>query len=361
MLSDKRVLVIAEAGVNHNGSLDLAKQLIEAAVDAGADAVKFQTFNASALATGDAKKADYQKVTSGANESQFEMLKRLELTTEAHHQLVGHCKKHGIHFLSTPFDLDSIDLLVSVLDVSLLKISSGDITNAPLLHKSAKTQKPIIISTGMSTLADVECALGVLAHGYVCHGQKPCEDAFRAAFASSAGQQALSEKVTLLHCTTEYPAPFDAVNLRAMETLSAAFGLRVGFSDHTAGVAVPIAAVARGAAVIEKHFTLDKNLPGPDHRASLEPAELKVMITAVRQVELALGTGRKFPAACEMANMAVARKSLVSACPIKAGELFTENNLTVKRPGTGVLPLHYWDMLGTAAKRNFAADEVIEA
>lgn len=361
MLSDKRVLVIAEAGVNHNGSLDLAKQLIEAAVVAGADAVKFQTFNASALATGNAKKADYQKVASGAEESQFEMLKRLELTTEAHHQLVEHCKKHGIHFLSTPFDLDSIGLLVSVLDVPLLKISSGDITNAPLLHKSAQTQKPIIISTGMSTLADVESALGVLAHGYVCPDQRPGEDAFRAAFASDAGQQALSEKVTLLHCTTEYPAPYSAVNLRAMETLSIAFGLRVGFSDHTDGVAVPIAAVALGAAVIEKHFTLNKNLPGPDHRASLEPDELKAMVSAVRQVEPALGTGRKFPAACELGNMVVARKSLVSACPIKAGELFTEKNLTIKRPGTGVSPLRYWDMLGTKAKQDFAADEVIEA
>lgn len=360
MMNDKRVLIIAEAGVNHNGSLELAKQLIDVAADARADAVKFQTFRASALATGAAKKADYQKSTSGANESQLSMLERLEIDVDAHYQLVEHCRKRGIQFLSTPFDLDSIDLLVSKLDVPLLKISSGDITNAPLLHKSARTQKPIILSTGMSTLGDVEAALGVLAHGYVGHDQSPCKSAFRAVFASDVGQQALREKVTLLHCTTEYPAPFDAVNLRAMETLSVAFGLRVGFSDHTEGLVMPIAAVARGATVIEKHFTLDRALPGPDHKASLEPDELREMVVSIRQVEQAIGSGGKFPAACELSNMAVARKSLVAAGSINAGELFSEDNLTVKRPGVGISPLYYWDMLGTPAKHRFSSDEIIK-
>lgn len=361
MVSDKRVFVIAEVGVNHNGSPDLAKQLIDAAVEAGVDAVKFQTFRASALVTDTAQKAGYQKITSGADESQLEMLKRLELDVEAHHHLVEHCTNRGIQFLSTPFDLASIDLLVLQLNLPLLKISSGDITNAPLLLKSAFTNKPIILSTGMATLGDVEAALGVLAYGYTCRSQKPSEAAFRAAFASDEGQQALYDKVTLLHCTTEYPAPFAAVNLKAMETLSASFGLRVGYSDHTEGVAVPIAAVALGATVIEKHFTLDRNLPGPDHRASLEPDGLKAMITAIRQVEFAYGTGRKFPAECEMGNMAVVRKSLVAACSIKAGEQFTENNLTVKRPSGGISPLRYWDMLGTEAKRDFVLDEAIES
>lgn len=361
MAADKSVFIIAEAGVNHNGSLDLAKQLVDAAAGAGADAVKFQTFRASTLVTADAQKAAYQKITSGADESQFEMLKRLELDANAHFQLVDHCKERGIQFLSTPFDLDSIDLLVSTLDVPLLKISSGDLTNAPLLHKSARTAKPIILSTGMATLGDVEAALGVLAHGYVCRDLKPGEVAFRAAFASSEGQHALRDNVTLLHCTTEYPAPFDAVNLKAMQTLSTAFGVHVGFSDHTVGITVPIAAVALGATVIEKHFTLDRNLPGPDHKASLEPDQLKAMVTAIRQVELSLGSGRKFPASCELGNLEVARKSLVAAGPIKLGELFTEQNLTIKRPAGGISPIRYWDQLGTAAKRDFAADEVIEA
>jgi N-acetylneuraminate synthase len=360
MLNDWRVLIIAEAGVNHNGSLELAKQLVDVAADAGADAVKFQTFRAAALVTGTAEKAAYQKATSDGGESQYEMLKRLELDENAHHLLIAHCREKGVQFLSTPFDLESVDLLAVTLDLPLLKLPSGEITNAPLLYKVACSGKPVILSTGMATLGDVEAALGVLAYGYGTSDLKPGAEAFRAAFASNEGQQALRNRVTLLHCTTEYPTPFAAVNLRAMETLSVAFGLRVGFSDHTEGIAIPVAAVAQGATVIEKHFTLDRNLPGPDHKASLEPAELKAMVTAIRQVEQAIGSGRKYPAACELGNMTVARKSLVAACAIKAGELFTEDNLTVKRPGSGMSPLRYWNMLGTTAKRDFAPDGVIE-
>lgn len=355
-----KTYIIAEAGVNHNGSLELAKQLVDVAADAGADAVKFQTFRASAIVTRIAGTAEYQKAACGVAESQFEMLKRLELDADAHHRLIEHCGKRGIQFLSTPFDLLSLDFLVNELDVPLLKISSGEITNAPLLFNAARTKKPIILSTGMVNLGDVEVALGVLAHGYVNGDKKPGEAAFRAAYASQEGQSVLSEKLTLLHCTTEYPAPFDAVNLRAMETLSVAFGLRTGFSDHTEGITMPVAAVALGATVVEKHFTLDRNLPGPDHKASLEPDQLKAMVTAIRQLELALGTGRKCPAACELGNMVVARKSLVAACDIKSGERFTEKNLTVKRPGGGISPLRYWDTLGTIVKRDFAADEEIE-
>lgn len=356
-----KTFIIAEAGVNHNGSLDLARQLVDAAADAGADAVKFQTFRADRLVSGSAPKAEYQKATTGESESQFEMLKRLELDLKAHQELLEHCAKLGIQFLSTPFDQESADLLAVTLDLPLLKLPSGEITNAPLLLKAARSGKPIILSTGMADLGDIETALGVLAFGYMHHEGLPGEAAFRAAYADQQGQRVLREKVALLHCTTEYPAPFADVNLRAMGTLSAAFGLRVGFSDHTQGIAVPIAAAALGAEIIEKHFTLDRTLPGPDHKASLEPDELKQMVTAIRQVELALGTPRKHPAPSEIANSAVARKSIVAARGIKAGEPFSEENLCIKRPGTGIPPLRYWEMLGRPAGRDYAADELVES
>lgn len=354
------IYIIAEAGVNHNGSLKLARQLVDAAVESGVDAVKFQTFQASAIVTRSAGKAEYQKASTGACESQFEMLKRLELDEQAHRELLGYCGERGIQFLSTPFDPTSVDLLAVTLDLPLLKLSSGEITNAPLLLKASRCGKPIILSTGMATLADIETALGVLAFGYTNHDSVPGEAAFRAAYASPAGQIALRERVTLLHCTTEYPAPFDEVNLRAMETLSAAFGLPVGFSDHTEGVAVPIAAAALGARVIEKHFTLDRTLPGPDHKASLEPGELKEMVTAIRRVGQALGSFRKHPAPSEIGNAAVARKSIVAARWIREGEPFTEENLCIKRPGTGISPLRFWEMLGRPASRDYDPDEVIE-
>lgn len=357
---DSHVYIIAEAGVNHNGSLSMAKELVGVAAAAGADAVKFQTFRADRLVSGSAPKAEYQKKSSGAGESQHDMLKRLELGEDAHRELIRHCRSHGIQFLSTPFDAESVDLLGCTFDLPIIKIPSGEITNAPLLLRIAALGKPVVLSTGMSTLADVEAALGVLAFGFTRGDSPPGTAAFRDAFASGEGQRALSEKVTLLHCTTEYPAPFREVNLRAMDTLAAAFGLPVGFSDHTEGIAIPVAAAARGAVVIEKHFTLDRTLPGPDHRASLQPDELQAMVQAIREVEAALGSGIKVPAPSEVKNAAVARKSIVAACEIGEGELFSADNLCVKRPAGGISPLLYWEVVGRRAARNYAKDEVIE-
>jgi N-acetylneuraminate synthase len=351
--------IIAEAGVNHNGSLDMAIQLVEVAAKAGADAVKFQTFKADKLVSRSAPKADYQTRTTDADESQLEMIRRLELDEHAHEILIEQCKTCGIEFLSTPFDFESVDLLAGRFDLSCIKIPSGDITNAPLLLKIARTGKPVILSTGMSTLGEVEDALGVLAFGYLGNSN-PAIEAFRAVYCSAEGQAILHDKVTLLHCTTEYPAPFEDVNLNVMDTLKKAFGLPVGYSDHTEGIAVPIAAVARGAVIIEKHFTLDRSLPGPDHKASLEPAELKQMVSAIRVVELALGTGRKCPTPSERKNIGVARKSLVAACTMRAGETFTDETLTVKRPGNGLSPMNYWEMINRKAARNFTDDEEIE-
>lgn len=356
----KGIYIIAEAGVNHNGSLDMAKELVDVAVLAGANAVKFQTFRADRLVSGTAPKAEYQTRTTEPSESQYEMLRRLELGESAHRELIAYCRQRGIQFLSTPFDPESVDLLATTFDLPCLKLPSGEITNAPLLLKAASTGKAVILSTGMSTLAEVEEALGVLAFGYLHREVSPSIAAFREAYLSREGQRVLEENVILLHCTTEYPAPFAEVNLRAMDTLAAAFGLPVGFSDHTEGIAVPVAAAARGAAVIEKHFTLDRSLPGPDHKASLEPDELRAMVQAIRRVELALGSGRKLPAPSEAKNMAVARKSIVAAWEIAAGEPFTAENIDVKRPGTGISPLHYWEVIGRKARRNFAKDEVIE-
>lgn len=353
--------IIAEAGVNHNGSLDMARRLVDVAAEAGADAVKFQTFRADKLVTGTAPKAAYQTRTTEAAESQREMIRKLELSKEAHHILIDHCRAAGIQFLSTPFDLESVELLAQTLDLPRLKLPSGEITNAPLLLAAARTGKPLILSTGMSTLREVQEALGALAFGYCAPPDAvPSAAAFPEAYASPAGQDSLKQKVTLLHCTTEYPAPFNEVNLRAMGTLAEAFGLPVGFSDHTEGIAVPLAAVALGAAIIEKHFTLDRTLPGPDHKASLEPGELREMVTAIRRVEEALGTGVKEPAPSEKKNMSVARKSLVAATAIATGEPFTRDNLAVKRPGTGITPFRYWEFLGRPATRGYEPDEEIE-
>ncbi|MDD4593210.1 MAG: N-acetylneuraminate synthase [Parabacteroides sp.] len=352
--------IIAEAGVNHNGSLDMALKLIDVAADAGADAVKFQTFKADKVVSRFAPKAEYQTRNTGVVDSQLEMVKKLELNEEQHMVLVEHCRKRGIEFMSTPFDLDSVNFLANVIKVSRLKIPSGEITNGLILLKFAQTGKPLILSTGMSTLDEVELALGVLAFGFINSGEKPSRGAFKEAYSSNEGQAFLKEKVSLLHCTTEYPAPFDEVNLKAMDTLKEKFALSVGYSDHTMGIAVPIAAVARGALIIEKHFTLDRNLPGPDHKASLEPGELKQMVSSIRQIELALGNGVKQPTASEIKNMVVARKSLVATRDIKSGEMFTEANLDVKRPGTGRSPFEYWGLLGKTAKKEYKADEVIE-
>lgn len=359
MTAPPHVFVIAEAGVNHNGSLDTARKLVEAAYAAGADAVKFQTFQAAELVSAAAPLAEYQARATGGAESQFDMLRKLELSREAHTALSRHCTALGIEFLSTPFDEESLGFLVEEIGVRCIKLGSGEITNAPLLVRAARFGRPILLSTGMSTLDEVEQALEALAFGYMSRDENPSLADLKGAFANPAAQALLKERVTLLHCTTEYPAPFEEVNLRAMQTLRRAFGLAVGLSDHTAGIAVPIAAAALQAVVIEKHFTLDRRLPGPDHKASLEPDELRAMIRGVREIEQALGVEEKAPTPSERKNRAVARRSLVAARDIRAGEKFSANNLAVKRPGTGISPRFYWDWLGKIADRDYCKDEVI--
>jgi len=331
-----KTFIIAEAGVNHNGSLEMAVQLIDAAVAAGADAVKFQTFKAEKVIAVNAPKASYQKDTTGSDESQFEMVKKLELDETAHIQLYQHCQHKGIQFLSTPFDLESIDLL-NRLGLEIFKIPSGEITNLPYLRKLGALKKRLILSTGMADLGEIEDALEVL---------------------TKSGTPL--DNITVLHCNTEYPTPFEDVNLKAMLTIRNAFpGLSVGYSDHTNGIEVPIAAVAMGATVIEKHFTLDRNLPGPDHRASLEPHELSAMISGIRNIEKALGTGIKKPSPSELKNKPIARKSIIAAFPIKKGETFTDMNITVKRPGTGITPMRWDEIIGRKAGRDYKTDEII--
>ena len=331
----KRTLIIAEAGVNHNGSLELAKQLIDAAAVAGVSYVKFQSFKAEKLVTKEAEQAEYQQ-RNAADSSQYTMLKKLELTHRQHEELVAHCKQKGVRFLSTAFDLESIEYLHS-LNLGLWKIPSGEITNFPYLKKIAQYGEPVIMSTGMCSMDDVEQALNVLLE----HGLT-------------------KEQITLLHCNTEYPTPMQDVNLKAMLQLRDKFGIKVGYSDHTKGIEVPIAAVALGAEVIEKHFTLDRTLPGPDHKASLEPNELKAMVDAIRNIEQALGDGQKHVSASEEKNIAIARKSIVAAKDIKRGELLTEENLTTKRPGSGISPMRWEEVIGTKAIRDFKEDELIE-
>jgi N-acetylneuraminate synthase len=352
--------VIAEAGVNHNGSVELAVQLVDAAAESGADAVKFQTFNAAELASKSAGKAAYQVRNTGEDDSQLEMLRKLELDEKVHKTLARHCQARKIQFLSTPFDSESLELLVNKFDLPFIKVSSGDITNAPFLLEIAKTQKPVILSTGMSTLGEVEQALGVLAFGYTST-DAPSLGAFERAYASEGGQQVLASRVTLLHCTSEYPAPLEDVNLRAIETMRKAFSLPVGYSDHTAGIAIPVAAAALGAVVIEKHFTLDRALPGPDHKASLEPLELAAMVKAIREIGLAMGTPLKRPSLIELENRLIGRKSLVARNALKKGDLFSPQNLTVKRPGGGVSPMCYWEWVGKEAGQDYAPDEVVSS
>jgi N-acetylneuraminate synthase len=357
-----RTFVIAEAGVNHNGSLETALRLVDAAADAGADAIKFQTFKAGQLVTASAEKAAYQTVCTGNGGNQYDMLKGLELDEEAHEELISHCKRRGITFLSTPFDEDSLQLLAYRFSLPVLKISSGDITNGPLLLKAAMAGTRVILSTGIASLGEIEDALSVLAFGYMYPdgGMHPSRSAFRMAYCSPEGQRALQQNVTLLHCTTEYPCPYDEVNLRVIETLRRAFQLPIGLSDHTEGIAVSIAAVAMGASVIEKHFTLDRNMPGPDHKASIEPDELKQLVQSVRQVELAMGSSQKVPTSSELRNQSAVRKSLVAKNRIAQGEFFTAHNLTAKRPGTGVSPMYYWDYLDKRATRDYEVDEQVE-
>ena len=328
------IFVIAEAGVNHNGSLELAKKLVDAAKDAGADCVKFQTFVSKNIVSKNAVKAEYQKQQTQPEESQHDMLKKLELCFDEFVELNEYCKSKDIEFMSTAFDFDSVDFLNS-LKMNTWKIPSGDITNLPYLIKIAKLNKPVILSTGMSTMEDIRSAIKALKDNGV-------------------------SELTVLHCTTEYPTPFEDVNLTAMNTIKEEFDVKVGYSDHTKGIEVPIAAVALGAIVIEKHFTLDRNMEGPDHKASLEPNELKAMVDSIRHIELALGNGMKQPAESEKKNIAVARKSIIASKDIKVGELFTEENLTVKRPGDGISPMRWFDVIGKPAPRDFQEDELIE-
>jgi len=330
----KKVLIIAEAGVNHNGNIDLAYKMIDKAKMAGADIIKFQTAKPELVISKFAPKAEYQIANTKDSDSQLEMCKKIHLKFNDYIGLKAYCEKVGIGFLSTPFDLDSIDFLES-LNVSLWKIPSGEITNLPYLIKIAKTHKPIILSTGMCNLQEIEDALNVL-------------------------KQYGSGEISLLHCTTEYPAPFMDVNLKAMDTLSQKFNVPVGYSDHTKGIEVSIAAVALGATIIEKHFTLDKNMDGPDHKASLEPDELKKMVDSIRNIEKAMGNGEKKPSPSEMKNIDIARKSIVAKFDIKKGATFNETNITTKRPGNGISPMRWFDMIGKIAIRDFVEDELIE-
>ncbi|WP_213770061.1 N-acetylneuraminate synthase [Bradyrhizobium sp. dw_78] len=355
-MTTPRTLIIAEAGVNHSGSLETALALVDAAADAGADVVKFQTFNASALAGRSAQKADYQQRATGSSESQFAMLQRLELPQSAHHALIAHAGKRGIEFLSTPFDHPSLEFLLS-LKLPRIKIGSGDLTNAPLLHAVAGAGMTLILSTGMATLGEIEEALGVLAHGYSGSGGTPGIAAFRAAWRDPAARQHLARHVSLLHCTTEYPCPTADVNLAAMAAMRGAFQLPVGYSDHTDGFEISLAAVALGAGIIEKHLTLDRNAEGPDHAASLEPDHFKRMVSAIRNIEGALGDGVKAPKASEVGNIPVARKSVVAARPLKAGEIIGPADITMKRPGSGRPPIDYWSLIGTAAARPYDTDD----
>lgn len=328
------IIVIAEAGVNHNGSIELAKQMVIKAKEAGADYIKFQTFIPENLVSKYAQKAQYQKETTGAQESQLEMLEKLALSQKAFIELQEYCKDQEIGFISTPFDMDSIEFL-NTLDMDFWKLPSGEITNLPYLVRIAQTGKPIMMSTGMCELEEIREAIHWL-------------------------KKSGAEEITLLHCNTQYPTPMADVNLKAMETLRKEFQIEVGYSDHTVGIEVPIAAAALGAVVIEKHFTLDKEMEGPDHRASLNPKELQDMILAIRNIEKALGSSKKTPTDSEKSNITVARKSIVAKSNIKKGDVFTEENITVKRPGTGISPMQWYEILGQTAKQSYAEDEVLD-
>lgn len=333
---ERRTLIIAEAGVNHNGDINLAKKLIDAAAEAGADYVKFQTFNSKKLVSKSAQKADYQiENTKNSTDSQLQMLQKLELSKTMHFELLDYCAQKDIKFLSTGFDLDSLDFL-DELGIDRFKIPSGEITNLPYLRKIASFRKPVIVSTGMADMGEVADAINVLMKGGV-H----------------------KKDITIVHCNTEYPTPMQDVNLKAMQTMGKEFSVAIGYSDHTLGIEVPVAAVAMGASVIEKHFTLDNNMEGPDHKASLEPAELKAMANAIRNIEKALGNGIKAPSPSELKNKEVVRKSIVANTKIKKGELFTDKNLTVKRPGTGISPMKMDKVIGTIASKNYQEDDLI--
>lgn len=376
-MPNHKTYIIAEAGVNHNGSLVNAKKLVDIASKAGADAVKFQTFKAENLVNIHAPQAEYQAANIGKRESQFDMLKRLELKEDMHFELAEYCKQRNITFLSTPFDNDSLDFLVKNFEMPLIKIGSGEVTNAPFLLEIAKTGKDIILSTGMSDLEEVEQALSVLAFGYLTPNKTPSIEAFNATFKQEDAKNILMQKVQLLHCTTEYPCPLEDVNLKAMHTMQKAFGLDVGYSDHTAGIDVSLAAVAMGAKIIEKHFTIDKTMEGPDHKASLEPNELIELVKEVRRLEQLTaqekqsfceeikdiksikGSGIKSPSHSEQKNIPIARKSIIAKQGIKKGEVFSKENLCIKRPGNGLKPIKIWQLYGKKSPLDIKADELV--
>ncbi|MFC5588750.1 N-acetylneuraminate synthase [Sporosarcina soli] len=352
--------IIAEAGVNHNGSLEMAKQLVDIAKQAGADAVKFQTFKTENLVTQAASQAEYQVNNLGEETTQFGMLKKLELSYEEFVNVKKYCDSLRIEFLSTPFDFESVDFLLNDIGMNKFKIPSGELTNSPFIHYIATKRKPMIISTGMATMEDIHDALAFIAFGLAFPEHSVELDNVQAFYHTEEAKLLLNEYVTVLHCTTEYPAPFETINLNAMNTMKKELQLSTGFSDHSEGIAVPIAAAALGATIIEKHFTLNRNLPGPDHRASLEPKELEEMVIGIRIVEQSLGTGNKTPTQIELENRKAARKSIVANIEIAAGEILTENHLTIKRPGNGMPPTAYWSLIGKRTKKSYEMDALID-
>lgn len=356
-----KVLIIAEAGVNHNGSLQTALQLVEKASEAGADIVKFQTFCAPELASKNASQAEYQQKNTQIIESQLDMLRRLELPKDMHYEIQKKCKSLGIEFLSTPFDIKSLLFLCEKMQLQRIKLPSGELTNAPLILASARTQRNVIVSTGMATVDEIKDCLKIIAFGYLAPKDAiPNKKSVELYFNTPEAQKLLKRKVTLLHCTTEYPAPKSEVNLTAMETMQSHFDLPVGYSDHTEGLEISFAAVAMGAKVIEKHFTLNRNMDGPDHKASIEPEELKSLVTGIRNIESALGNGEKKPSPSEIKNIDIARKSLIASTDIIKGEHFTSDNIAIKRPGSGISPMKYWEYLGKKSEYNFKEGDLIK-
>lgn len=356
----KKTYIIAEAGVNHNGSLEMAKQLVQIAKEAGVDAVKFQTFKAENLVTRSAQQANYQVENLGENTSQFEMLKKLELTFDEFSELKQYCDLLQIEFLSTPFDFESVDFLLDKLKIKQAKIPSGELTNSPFIHYIATKQTPIILSTGMATIEEIHRALSFIAFGLANPSEEVILEKVQSFYKTKEAKEVLQHFVTILHCTTEYPAPFDTINLNSMKELEREFNLTIGLSDHSQGISVPIAAVAMGAKVIEKHFTLDKTLEGPDHIASLNPSELIEMEKSIREIESALGSSFKQPTEIELKNRIPARKSLVAKKTVHIGDVFSHENLTIKRPGTGISPSEYWNYIGKVAEKTYQEDELID-
>ena len=355
----EHVYIIAEAGVNHNGQKDMAIALVDAAAEAGVDAVKFQTFDAQKLASRNAPKAAYQKQSTEFGESQLAMLKKLELPREWHYELQAYSRKRGIEFLSTAFDADSLSFLME-LDMPVFKIPSGELTNSPLLWQFARTRKSLILSTGMATLSEVEQGLAIVAHALSTDAEPVDMEEVWRVWSKAECRNRLRNHVTLLHCTSQYPTPFNEVNLRGMDTLASAFGLDVGYSDHTEGILIPVAAVARGAKLIEKHFTLDRTLPGPDHKASLEPSELKRMVKDIRALQIAMGDGSKTPQPSEWDTRQAARQQVVAARDIAAGAMLMRQDLTTARSGRGIAPSNLWELVGQIANRAYLAGDIIE-